>query len=307
MPDPRTDSVSRFTEEAMSTVFEVFIAGKEKCYAGQAARAAFDEINRIERLFSRFDPSSEISRIGRLAPGESVRVGIETAECLTIAAAIQAETGGAFDVNYRARRTKLKGSGRRKRNAVPLPPLFDLIRFGRTGDGFEIMRLPGKSTGLDLDLGAIGKGYALDRTLEVLGDWGVRNALLHAGTSTAIGIGEGPAGRDSGGGWPVGVGDGKERDRIPGEVRLRNRALSGSGTAVKGGHIIEPATGRETEAGRSAWVSHRSGTVADALSTAFAVMSAAEIRDYSARHPDVWGLVIIDAKRCKIFNEDAIA
>ncbi|MGD1009186.1 MAG: FAD:protein FMN transferase [Candidatus Aminicenantales bacterium] len=74
----------------MTTIFEIFIAGKDKGYARQAARAAFDEIDRIERLFSRFDPSSEISRVSRLRPGERMMVGVETVECLATAARVQA-------------------------------------------------------------------------------------------------------------------------------------------------------------------------------------------------------------------------
>jgi thiamine biosynthesis lipoprotein len=92
--------VHRFAHEAMATTFEVLVGGKEEAYARQAARAAFAEVDRLERLFSRFDPSSEICRLGRLAPGETLRIGLETAEVLGLAAFIQGETGGAFDVNY---------------------------------------------------------------------------------------------------------------------------------------------------------------------------------------------------------------
>ncbi len=72
----KKSAVHLFAHEAMATVFEIFIAGREKAYAGQAARAAFDEIDRLERLFSRFDPSSEISRdrtarAGRVAAGRA--------------------------------------------------------------------------------------------------------------------------------------------------------------------------------------------------------------------------------------------
>src|SRR5512143_3958806 len=110
----RGSDVHRFAHEAMATVFEIFVSGRDETYAGQAARAAFDEVDRIERLFSRFDPSSEISRIGRLAPGDAMMVGLETAEVLGLAAFVQAETGGAFDINYLASKGRAKG-GRRVR------------------------------------------------------------------------------------------------------------------------------------------------------------------------------------------------
>ncbi len=82
MSPSRKRPVHRFAHEAMATVFEIFVADREEAYAGQAARAAFGEIDRIERLFSRFDPSSETSRIGRLKTGDTLPVGLETAEIL---------------------------------------------------------------------------------------------------------------------------------------------------------------------------------------------------------------------------------
>lgn len=300
------ERVHRFAHEAMATVFEVFVAGKDETYARQAARAAFDEIDRLERLFSRFDPSSETSRIGRLGPGESLRVGIETAEVLGIAAAVQAETDGAFDVNYPA---SGRPSGRRIK-ASP-PALATLIRVAQTGQGFEVARLPckekAKTPPLELDLGAVGKGYALDGALAVLRDWEVGNVLLHAGTSTALAAGPGPGKSGSGRGWPVGAGSVAGTSAGPGRVFLRDRALSGSGTEVKGEHIVDPRTGRPARGHRAAWASHPSAAAADALSTAFMVMATDEVAALCGRHPKVWALVINVQKKCRIFNAGAIA
>ncbi len=298
--------VHRFAHEAMATVLEVFIAGKDRGYAGQAARAAFDEIDRLERLFSRFDPSSETSRIGRLRPGESLRVGIETAEILALAAAVQVETGGAFDVNYLAARRR---AGTRPK-AGP-PPLGRLIRISQTGQGFEAERLSGKGRAngpaLDLDLGAVGKGYALDCALAVLRDWDVENVLIHAGTSTALAAGPGPGADKEGRGWPVGAGSAAAATAGPGRVLLRDRALSGSGTEVKGEHIIDPRTGRPAGGHLAAWASHPSAAAADALSTAFLVMATSDVAALCQRHPEVWALVKTGPKKCKILNAGAIA
>jgi thiamine biosynthesis lipoprotein len=298
------ERVHRFAHEAMATVFEVFVAGKTEAYARQAARAAFDEIDRLERLFSRFDPASETSRIGRLGPGESLRVGIETAEVLGIAAAVQAETDGAFDINYLA-----AGRSVTKQSTASPPPLDKLIRVVQTGRGIEVARLSGrgkaKAPPLLLDFGAVGKGYALDGARAVLRDWEVENVLLHSGTSTALAAGPGKSG--SGRGWPVGAGSVAGMSAGPGRVFLRDLALSGSGTEVKGEHIVDPRTGRPARGHRAAWASHPSAAAADALSTAFMVMTTAGVAAFCDRHPEVWALVINARKKCRIFNAGAIA
>jgi len=307
MPVPATPQVHRFAHEAMATVFEIFVADKTEAYAGQAARAAFDEIDRLERLFSRFDPSSETSRIGRLRPGGSLRIGLETAEVLGLSAFVQAESRGAFDVNYLGSDRPAAG-GRRRRPR----PLTEIIRIDTDGRGFEVTRLRSGSRGaapaLELDLGAVGKGYALDAALCVLRDWDVGNALLHAGTSTALAVGPGPGGRGRRKeGWPVGAGSTGGTASGPGRVLLLKRALSGSGTEVKGAHVVDPRTGRPAAGHAAAWASHPSAAASDALSTAFLVMSTAEAAAFCARHPAVWALVKTGPKTCRIFNAASLA
>lgn len=297
-------AVHRFAHEAMATVFEAFIAGKDKAYAGQAARAAFDEIDRIERLFSRFDPSSELCRISRMRPGETLPVGVEIVHVLGLASFVQAETGGAFDPNYRTAEARLA----RRPDALPRP-LGRVLRVEHTGRGFSVVR-PRSGSGapaLDLDLGAVGKGYALDRARAVLRDWTVDNVLLHAGTSTALGTGPGPEAGQRAKGWPVGTGSTAGKTAGPGRVYLRNGALSGSGTEVKGEHVVDPRTGRPARGARAAWAGHASAAAADALSTAFMVMRTAEIAAFCARHPEVWALVKTGPEKCRIFNAGAAA
>jgi thiamine biosynthesis lipoprotein len=115
----------------------------------------------------------------------------------------------------------------------------------------------------------------------ILADWDIPAAFLGASTSTVLAIGS-PPGED---GWPVTFGPEQSLQR----VRLKNRALSGSGTAVKGSHLVDPRTKRPVHGRLRAWAAAPTGAVADALSTAFMLMTQAEIRDYCRRHPEVTG------------------
>ncbi len=297
-------TVHRIAHQAMGTFFEILVAGGEAAYAGQAAQAGFKEFDRLEGLFSRFDLRSEISQINRLHPGAGLLIGIETYHCLTIGEWARTETGGAFDVNVRGW-TNRKSDDAEEDGAEPgaVPEAaFELIE---RAAGYEIRRRdgpPGEIPALDLDLGAVGKGFALDAALEILKDWDVENVLLHGGTSTALAAGSAPEFEDKEGGWPVGVGGGWPCLGVPGEIVLREKALSGSGTEVKGQHILDPRTGKPARGHVAAWAAHRLASVSDALSTAFMVMSTEEVEIFCAAHPDVSALAVVDYGKCRVFN-----
>lgn len=305
MVSPRLEPLQSFAHEAMGTIFEVVIAGPEDKYAGQASMAVFREVDRLERLFSRFNPCSEIGQINRLQPGGSLRIGLEVYECLKTAEQVRLDTAGAFDVNFKSRlRIRYpEGRERVRPDGQAGNPCYEL---SSGPDGFSL-RLPetareNQAMSLDLDLGGIGKGYALDRAAAVLSDWNVDRALVHSGTSTAVAIGSAPGLKEREEGWPVGVSGKWSAAGVPGRVLLKSRSLSGSGTEVKGQHIFDPRTGREAQSHLAAWVSHPSAAVADALSTAFMVMSPEEAEAYCGRHPEVWALVITTKGEPGLFN-----
>ena len=294
--------VSRFSHSAMSTEFELLLPGEGTPHSQGAAQAAFAEIDRLERLFSRFDPRSDISRINRLQSGESLRVGIEVVECLDLAFRLRGETLGAFDADYR--------SSEKPAEKSPIPAVregsweaacpVELVQFS---DGFEVS----VTRSVDLDLGGIGKGYALDQVKDILEDWEHADALLHAGTSTALAWGDPAGGQGENSGWPVGVAGPWAGPEVPGRVVLQDRALSGSGIEVKGEHVVDPLSGRPAAGHPAAWVSHPFAAAADALSTAFMVMQTAQVEDFCQHHPEVWALVINERKKCTIFNRGIVA
>jgi len=251
-----------FRHEAMATYFEITVAGQLEGYARQAAAAAFRELDRLEGELSRFVESSDIARANRLGLGETIAIGDDTLECLIVAASIAQSTKHAFDPAY--------GSERRAQPA-DRAPAFTLDPASHS--------LTSHASRLDLDLGAVGKGFALDRLAAVLAEWGVDAALLNSGGSTALALEQPP----SAAGWAVGIGEGDHRV----EFLLRRAALSGSGLAVKGAHLVDPRTGRPAARSQRAWAHAPDAAVADALSTAFFVMTDDEVEAFCSAHPGI--------------------
>jgi thiamine biosynthesis lipoprotein len=134
-----------------------------------------------------------------------------------------------------------------------------------------------------LDLGGIGKGFALDSLAAVLKEWDIESALLRASDSTMLALSP-PPGEP---GWPVSFGPSHDCRRL----KLADAAFSGSGKAVKGDHIINPHTGHPAEGNERAWAGAPSAAVADALSTAFMVMSEEAVRDFCKRNPGISAFV----------------
>jgi len=262
----------RFSHEAMATVYEVHAVHADARYAAQAAQAAFDLADRLERQLSRFLPNSDVARINRLAAGETTRVSDSTMECLVIARHVFDLTGGAFDVSI--------GTG--------LPSLeLD------AGD----CRVHAARSGVRLDLGGIGKGYAIDLMAELLEEWGIERALVHGGFSSVIAL-EGPANRD---GWPLTLSDPASPSTVLAHLSVRQTALGASGLR-KGDHIVDPRTGRPVRSRRAAWAAvprpepagagaRMAGrprlapaAVADALTTAFMLLRLKDIESLCQRN-----------------------
>lgn len=273
-------AVLRFRHDAMATTFEIAIAGQEPEYAESAAMAAFDELERLELELSRFIPSSDIFRINALGPRAPVRVGADTWECLKLAEAVWADTHGAFDPTIGALLECWRSAG----DAEPAP---EALGRAKALTGLNLVHLDEASMsvglaseGVRLDLGGIGKGYALDRLAELLADWKVERTMLHAGQSTVLAKGRG---------WRAGL------RGLPGigELVLEGCALSGSGVELHGLHIIDPRTGRPVSDRLGAWALAPSAALADALSTAFMVMSVEEISSYCDRNRGV-GCVLLE-------------
>ena len=238
-----------FNHHAMATQFQVRLADEEKTYAEQTAQTAFALTDQLESLLSRFRANSDISQLAQLAPGETLRVSEPVFACLEAAKKMELATRGAFSVSAAALQSQ------------PTQPQWTLQK-----EAFSIRCESGK---LEFDLGAIGKGFALDRMAEVLREWSCPSFLLVAGGSSIL-AGDAPGGTA---GWSCGLGD----DNSPHRYWLKNVSLSGSGLAVKGNHILDPRTGRPAQRQNRAWALTESAAESDALSTACMVLDESEI------------------------------
>lgn len=283
----------RLRRGAMGTVFEVVLVGTSESHLRAAGEEALAEIDRLEDQLSAFLPSSEVSVINKRAPREAVRVEPRLYRLLERAGELVAMTGGAFDpaVAPLLEAWGLRGAQR------PLEA-------ARRASGWKHVELVGGCVRFAhaqtaIDLGAIGKGYALDRAADTLRSRGVRAAFLHGGTSSLHGLGAPP---DEPRGWPCGIVDPREPERRLGTVYLRDASLSVSSPAGRTGpagvgHVIDPRTGEPAYGVAGAWAMSRSAADADALSTAFLVMGADETERFLAGHPDVQGAVLTTRSR----------
>ena len=213
--------------------------------SGRSPIAVREEVGRVERLLSRFDPASEVSRVNREGLGRPVRIDVELFALLGDVLDWSSWTEGAFDVTA----TSGPGNG------------FRLERRSRT------VRLLGPTPALDL--GGLGKGYALDAAARILDAFGVRSALLDGGTSSILARGR----RDDGGPWRVGIGGGPGAGGAG--VDLAEESLSTSASFDTGrsrSDIIDPASGSSLDRREGCSVIAATGAEAEVLSTALLAM-----------------------------------
>ncbi|MBN1359835.1 MAG: FAD:protein FMN transferase [Sedimentisphaerales bacterium] len=283
-------SVHRFTHSAMAATFEIIVQHEDKVYARQAANAAFDELDRIERNLSRFVENSDVARMNNLPAGQPLLLGLETFECLRLCQKLHAQADGAFDVTIGFLLDCWRDKDKKLRTPSP-----DELAYARAHTGMSLLHLDESRYTVELsaspvrvDLGGVGKGYGVDKMAAMLEEWSIDRALLHGGYSSVLALDppEGTAG------WPVTLSDPQDRRRVLVRLQLAHRAVSGSGLQ-KGPHIIDPRLGRPVEAKIAAWSMAPDAATADALSTAFMIMTPQEVKDYCGQHPQTRAWLVL--------------
>jgi FAD:protein FMN transferase len=276
---PQASGLIRYEDSrvSMACTYTIAVYGADLEQLRQAVNAAFDEVDRIDRLMSHYKPDSPLSRLNRTAARHPVKVEPELfdfiVECLRYSTASE----GAFDITVGPLMKAwgfFAGDGHL--------PTRDEVAAARRAVGHQHVIVNAQEqtvyfdrAGVELDLGGIAKGYAVDRAAAILKQRGIASALISAGGSTIYGMGA-PPDQD---GWEVQIQDPMEHAKTAATVRLKNRALSVSGSyeksfelaGVRYSHVMDPRSGRPVQGVLSVAVVTESGLAGDALDNVFYV------------------------------------
>jgi thiamine biosynthesis lipoprotein len=246
--------------------------------------SGLDEVDRIDRLMSHYKPASQLSRLNREAALRPVAVSRELFDFLSLCLREGRDSDGAFDVTVGPLMKAwgfFRGEGR-------LPEATALAE-ARQRTGYQHVVLDEAALtvrfarqGMELDLGGIAKGYAVDRVVALLRERGVASALVSAGGSTLYALGAPPGTA----GWNVSVADPVDGTRTATRLTLRDRALSMSGSSEKVfekdgrrySHVMDPRTGRPVSGVLAVAVVTDTGTRGDALDNSFFVAGVEKTR-----------------------------
>ncbi len=278
---------------AMGTLLTARAAGADSTAVAAALERALNEVDRLEQVMSSWRPGSELAQLNRAAAATAPASAVLSADlyaALRAALATAVETQGAFDptVGPLLAAWDIQGRGR-------VPGKFELAA-ARARVGWQRLTLDSASRtvrfqapGMALDLGGIGKGFALDRAAQLLRAAGVENCHLNFGgeVSSSGASDELP--------HTVEIADPGRRMQAVVVLPVYNQAVSTSGSSERGfraggrrySHVLDPRTGRPVESPASVTVVCAGATRADALSTGLLVMGREGAREFSWAHADV--------------------
>jgi thiamine biosynthesis lipoprotein len=294
---------------AMATRFEIVLHGVRPTALRAAAEAAFDEIDRLEEQLSLYRSASELNSVNFRAGFEPIRVEPGLFHLLLKAREIHQITQGAFDITVAPlmRCWGFLGDSGRWPEPDEITQALLCVGMDRVTLDEEARTVRFEHPGVMLDLGSIGKGFALDRAVEALREAGVESALIHGGTSTVCAIGHPPDAEAwniaiehpsvaARGGFSLAAGQEAQRtgrDAILAVVPLCDESLSVSAVWGKGferegriyGHILDPRTGVPADGALLACVTSPTAAESDALSTGLLTLGEAGHEILGAARP----------------------
>jgi FAD:protein FMN transferase len=273
----------------MGTVFEIAAYDQTSEHASVALENAFQEIVRVDNLLSNYKTDSALSHLNHAAHFHAEKVPSDLYRVVEESVRFSRLSGGKFDISIAPLvdlwKAAIAGEG---------APSLAKQQAARACVGYEKIELtpPDQitfhSSCMRLDLGAIGKGYAVDRAAEVLRSSGICDALINAGGSTILAMGS-PPGQSA---WLVHLRD--PSHKVDPQVMLKDGSVSTSEQTAPSllggdtaGHIIDPDTGTPLRTEFAVSVIAQTGTLSDALSTTSLLLGPAKGKGLVQQMPDV--------------------
>ena len=300
--------LEEYSKPAMACLFQLLFNMHQYPQSGAATGEAFELIDQLEDQMTVYRDHSEISQLNRTAFQHPVKTEHRLFELLQTAKEIHRETDGAFDVTA-GQLSNLWGFEQRSAK-IPdeqaIQTTLQTVGSQHITLDTEAQTISFTTEGVKINLGGIGKGYAIDRTGGLLRIEGISDFAIHGGQSSVLCAGNNVtenqrSDNDAQTGWPIGL----SHPVLP-EIRLatfhlKDQALGTSGSGRQGffhegkrfGHIIDPRTGWPADRFLSTTVISPSAALSDALTTAFFVMTLEEIETYCRTHTDVAAVITI--------------
>ncbi len=279
----------------MGTLVSISISGASPEQANRAADLAFHEIRRIEQIMSTFIPESDISLINRSAGREWRSVNPELLFVIQESLRYSRLSNGAFDMTFKPLSNIWHiEPGSRPPSAEEIRRVLPLVDYHGVlidDQGRVLLKKPGMAIGL----GAIAKGYAVDRAMAVLKTQGIKNAIINAGGDLLV-IGR----RSDKQPWEIGIQDPRNRNTMIKKIPATNCAIATSGdyeqffifNGVRYHHIMDPKTGFPARGCRSVTIISPTAIMADAVATAVFVLGPKAGMELIEKIPEVQGLIV---------------
>jgi len=291
--------MARRSCRAMATDFEIILYGEDTvANLEAAANEALEEIQQIDKQMSLYVDTSDVRWINANAASEPVQVEPGLFSLLETAVKYSRETDGAFDITVGplARAWGFFAGEGHVPSQEEIDSVLSCVGVDHLSLDPETRTITFDMPEVEIDLGGIAKGYGVDCAARILRKCGIDSALINGGTSTIYALGS-PPGQD---GWEVGIQDPTDPTRTIETVRLRDAALSTSGSYEKffsiGDklycHIIDPRRGYTVEGMFSATSIAPTATASDALSTAFFVLGADATREFCAARDEIRAILV---------------
>ena len=295
----------------MGTLLVVTAWGDDTGAMLRAVHAARDSVRLVDSLMSNYRPTSELSAINRAAGGAPVRVSPELLHVLLEARSYWRLSGGAFDptIGPLVEAWGFYGDRGRIPSARALDSLRALVDFGAVeiDTVARTVRLPRR--GMQLDLGGIAKGYALDLARAAMRTVPLRGGMIDLGGNVLV-FGHPPRGTS----WRIGIRDPRDTRDILGYVSLDSGAVATSGDyehyymigGVRYAHLIDPRTGRPARGVIAATAIGPRGEWSDGLSATLFLAGVARGRTIADSLSGVGALYVLDHGDSSITRADVI-